>query len=91
MFLPLCSLFLSSPLPCHRLSDSLCARHARAQFNCVEGFFCPAGKMYDPIGLCVEERECSVVAGELPPGIALGRCEETRDVADGLPIAGETD
>jgi hypothetical protein len=64
---------------------------AHAQFNCVAGFFCPAGKMYDPIGLCVDPRECSVEAPELPPGIALGRCEETRGMAGGLPMADETD
>ena len=43
--------------------------------------------MYDPIGLCVEESECSVVAEELPPGIALGQCEKTRGAVDGLPMA----
>lgn len=48
--------------------------------NCVEGFFCPRGKMYDPIGLCVEASECSVGAPELPPGVAIGRPFMASDV-----------
>ena len=67
----------------------LCLRYGHIWTKIKSG---PAGKgkMYNPIGLRVEESKCSVVAEELPPGIALGRCEEMRGVADGLSIAGET-